>query len=81
MRDSEVQLYEQMRKRITTTMIGALASIENLLDLGDEYEELRQEILDKGNAQIRELKKDLEFYDIKHKKVYFIPLRRDHGKI
>jgi vacuolar-type H+-ATPase subunit H len=80
MRDSHVALYETIRKRITTTMIGALASIEEHLDLDEEqYAELRQEILDKGNAQIRELRRDLEHYDIHHKKVYFVPLRRENG--
>jgi|LakMenE01Jun11ns_1017448.scaffolds.fasta_scaffold8730045_2 hypothetical protein len=81
MKDSEIQLYELMKKRITTTMIGALASIEKMLDLEDEeYEDLRQDILDKGNAQIRELRKDLECYEVKYRKIYFIPLRRDHDK-
>lgn len=80
MRDSHVALYETIRKRITTTMIGALASIEEHLDLDDEeYSALRQEILDKGNAQIRELRRDLDNYDIRRKTVYFVPLRRDNG--
>jgi hypothetical protein len=77
MRDSYIALYELMKKRITTTMIGSLASIEESLELtDDEYSELRQEILDKGNAQIRELKKDLEQFEISYKTVYFVPIRR-----
>lgn len=84
MGNGAVQLYQIMRKRIMTTMIGALASLEEFKDIfeEEEYEELRKEILDKGNFQIRELERDLDGFDIKYKTVYFMPLRRDrdHGK-
>jgi ribosome maturation protein Sdo1 len=82
MGNGAVQLYEAMRKRIMTTMIGALASLEEFKEIfeEDEYEGLRKDILDKGHFQIRELERDLDGYDIKYKTVYFMPLRRDHGK-
>jgi len=56
MNNSAVQLYGMMRKRIMTTMIGSLASLEEykLLFEEEEYEELRKDILDKGHFQIRE---------------------------
>ena len=66
---SKIRLKKDVKKKIETTMIGALASIEKYLgelwghDLPDPtpeqtqlkevYEELRSEILDKGNTQIR----------------------------
>lgn len=79
MKDSSVQLYGLMRKRIMTTMIGALASLEEFKDLfeEEEFEELRKDILDKGHFQIREMEKDLTEFDIGYKKVYFMPFRRD----
>ena len=82
MGNGAVQLYQAMRKRIMTTMIGALASLEEFKEIfeEDEYEGLRKDILDKGHFQIRELERDLDGYDIKYKTVYFMPLRRDQGK-
>ena len=82
MNNSAVQLYGMMRKRIMTTMIGALASLEEykLLFEEEEYEELRKDILDKGHFQIRELERDIDNFDIKFKTVYFMPLRRNNGQ-
>lgn len=66
--------------KIRTTMIGAIASIEEHFghlwgdgeyelteedeELKESFEELRSEILDKGNTQIRNLKAELVLYDI-----------------
>jgi len=82
MNNSAVQLYGMMRKRIMTTMIGALASLEEykLLFEEEEYEELRKDILDKGHFQIRELERDIDNFDVKFKTVYFMPLRRNNGQ-
>jgi len=82
MGNGAVQLYQVMRRRIMTTMIGALASLEEFKEIfeEDEYEGLRKDILDKGHFQIRELERDLDGFDIKFKTVYFMPLRRDHGQ-
>lgn len=81
MNNSAVELYGIMKKRIMTTMIGALASLEEFIDIFEEgeYEELRKDILDKGHSQIRELENDLNHFEIKYKTVYFMPLRRNNG--
>lgn len=79
-----------MTKRIRTTMVGAIDSIEKILgflfletqdrELTKEEEEmkelfldLRKEILDKGNNQIRQLDDDLSKFSIT-RKVYHITL-------
>ena len=81
MNDSAVQLYETMKKRVMTTMIGALASLEEYIDIfeKEEYDELRKDILNKGHCQIRELERDLANYDVRYRTVYFMPLRRNDG--
>jgi len=82
MNNSAVQLYGMMRKRIMTTMIGGLASLEEykLLFEEEEYEQLRKDILDKGHFQIRDLERDIDNFDVKFKTVYFMPLRRNNGQ-
>jgi hypothetical protein len=79
MKDSSVQLYTLMKKRIMTTMIGALARLEEFEELFEEedYEELRTAILDNGHKQINQMEKDLGNFDVKYKTVYFMPLRRN----
>ena len=80
--DSRNRLLKISAKKIQTTMIGALSSIENHFgflwnhDDGDEslssesqhmkqlYEDVRSEILDKGNNQIRNLEAELSQYDV-----------------
>jgi ribosome maturation protein Sdo1 len=83
MGNGAMQLYNAMRKRIMTTMIGALASLEEYKDIfeEEEYEQLRTDILDKGHFQIKGLERDLDDFEIKFKTVYFMPLRRDNGKV
>jgi hypothetical protein len=71
-KDSEERLKKISRKKIQTTMIGALDTIEKRLGFlwKDDnkmrviYETVRQEILDRGNDQIRNLDNELEQYDI-----------------
>jgi len=76
--DSKDRLKKIATKKIQTTMIGALDSIEQHLgflweedengkankDLHDIYEIVRQEILDRGNDQIRNLNTELDQYDV-----------------
>ena len=78
---SKMRLSQNLKKKIQTTMIGALSSIEkhfgflwqgNPEDLTDEqkmmydlYQKTRQEILDKGNAQAKNIDAELAQYDIK----------------
>lgn len=73
---SRTKLVKIVEAKIKTTMIGALASIEKHFqflweDDGPEaremkelYAELRAEILDKGNGQIRKLEAELNGFEI-----------------
>ena len=80
--DSRDRLSKIIRKKIETTMIGALSSIEDHLGflwtnadnsplteeqslMQDVYQEIRSEILDKGNNQIRNLESEMSHYEIK----------------
>lgn len=50
--------------RIKTTMIGAIADIEDL-DIDDEtFNEIRSKILDRGNSQIRSIQRELDNYRV-----------------
>lgn len=81
---SKERLLKIAKKRIQTTMIGALHSIESvfgdLLDRDDSlreaFEDLRSEILDRGNNQIRALESDFSTYEIVWKKyTYQLPFK------
>lgn len=77
---SKQRLKSEITKRINTTMIGAISSIEKyfgkLFGYNEEnltpeqkqnekiFEAMRSEILDKGNAQIRAFESDLANYDV-----------------
>jgi transcription termination factor Rho len=75
---SKERLLKTTKKKIQTTMIGALHSIEQhfgfLWDvenpgpeeahLKEIFEELRSEILDRGNNQIRNLENEFSSYEI-----------------
>ena len=58
--------------KIKTTMIGALETIEqnfgflweDSVEMRELYEKVRNEILDRGNNQIRNITTELEQYDI-----------------
>ena len=79
--DSRDRLSKILRKKIETTMIGALSSVEEHFgflwstddgQLTDEqrymketYQKIRSEILDKGNTQARNVDAELAQYDIK----------------
>jgi len=74
--DSKDRLSKIMKKKIKTTMIGALSSIEENFGFlwdGDEeqhklckeiYDKIRSEILDKGNNQARNIDAELAHYDV-----------------
>lgn len=74
--DSKDRLSKIMKKKIQTTMIGALSSIEEHLGflwdgdteqhkmLKDIYVKIRSEILDKGNNQARNIDAELSHYDV-----------------
>lgn len=75
---SKERLLNAAQKKIQTTMIGSLSTIEKHLgflwedniELKDIFEELRSEILDRGNTQIRNLENEFNQYDIIWKKYY-----------
>jgi hypothetical protein len=79
MKSGELQLYNLIRKRVMTTMIGAVASLEKYADLftEEQFEVIRAEIMDKGNDQIRKLKDDISGFQVDVIKTYFMPLRRN----
>tara|TARA_B100001564_G_scaffold278009_1_gene239999 strand:+ start:295 stop:627 length:333 start_codon:yes stop_codon:yes gene_type:complete len=77
--DSRERLAKILKKKIQTTMIGALSSIEEnfgfLWDndqtpekdreiMKDLYQKIRSEILDKGNNQARNIDAELSQYNI-----------------
>lgn len=71
------KLLDQAKKKVTTTMIGALSDIESVLkeylDMHPEiHDQLRSSILDRGNNQIRNLEIDFGGYDVTLKKFTFI---------
>jgi len=78
----KIDLLKNIKKKIETTMIGALSSIEDhfsfLFKDNEEmlhiYQKLRSEILDKGNKQIRFLEIDLENYVISKENRKTIPV-------
>jgi transcription termination factor Rho len=79
--DSKDRLTKILKKKIETTMIGALSSIEehfgflwnqeseSMTDeqifMKDAYQKVRSEILDKGNTQARNIDAELSQYDMK----------------
>ena len=82
-RASKERLLKIVTTKIRTTMIGALESIEKRLAklwdteekltneqliLKSLYEEMRQEILDRGNQQIRNVEKEFEQYEVDWKR-------------
>lgn len=92
---SKTRLKKEIKKRIETTMIGSLASIEKyfgeLWGHNDEdktpeqaqlrsiFEELRSEILDRGNNQIRQIESEVESYDVVWQKYHInIPISRSY---
>jgi hypothetical protein len=90
---SKDRLNKNCKKKVQTTMIGALSSIEEHLGflwghesddpLSEEqekmrlvYEELRSDVLDKGNTQIRNIDAELTQYDITWNRYqYQIPIK------
>jgi hypothetical protein len=74
-RASAQKLKKDIKKRLNTVMIGALAKFEEgfgeLLDNNPElWEEVRKRVLDSGNHQIRMSMLDIDDYDIVLRKKY-----------
>lgn len=76
--DSKDRLSKILKKKIQTTMIGALSTIEENLaflweqdnpnfskeDMKNLYNKIRSEILDKGNNQARNIDAELSQYEV-----------------
>ena len=76
--DSKDRLSKTLKKKIQTTMIGALSTIEENLaflreqentkfskeDMKNLYNKIRSEILDKGNNQARNIDAELSQYEV-----------------
>lgn len=79
--DSKDRLSKILKKKVETTMIGALSSIENHfgflweVDRDEEptaekklmyelYQKVREEVLNKGNAQARNIDAELSQYNV-----------------
>ena len=90
---SKERLKRIIKKKIQTTMIGAISSVENLFGfLWDEkaedaekmhelFQTLRSEILDKGNHQIRNVDTEIDLYDISlQTKTVTLPVKKIGGQ-
>tara|TARA_R100000008_G_C3536355_1_gene142230 strand:- start:25 stop:399 length:375 start_codon:yes stop_codon:yes gene_type:complete len=80
MHDSKERLSKILRKKVETTMIGAISSIEDHFSflwtangsemteenkfMYDLFQKVRSEILDKGNAQARNIDAELNQYEV-----------------
>ena len=79
--DSRERLGKILKKKVETTMIGALSSIEDHFSflwsssegglspeqkmMYDTFQKVRSEILDKGNTQARNIDAELSQYEVK----------------
>ena len=79
--DSKERLSKILKKKVETTMVGALSSIEDHFSflwssesdalspeqkiMFDTFQKVRSEILDKGNTQARNIDAELNQYDVK----------------
>ncbi len=79
--DSKDRLSKILKKKVETTMIGALSSLEEHFGflwtnekgpltpeqkvMLDVYNRVRSEILDKGNSQARNIDSELNQYEVK----------------
>lgn len=79
--DSKQRLSKILKKKIETTMIGALSSVEDHFGflwenednkmtpdkqiMYDIFQKVRSEILDKGNTQSRNLEAEISQYEVK----------------
>jgi hypothetical protein len=70
------RLKKVAQQKIRTTMIGAIATLESHFgflwsddpSLKEIFDEVRSEILDKGNNQMRNFEAEISNYDVKYNK-------------
>ena len=91
---SKTRLKKEIKKRIQTTMIGSLSSVEKYfgflwgenseseltkeqMRMREIFEEMRTEILDKGNSQIRNSDSEIENYEVVWNKYHInLPIKK-----
>jgi hypothetical protein len=91
---SKTRLKKEIKKRIQTTMIGSLSSVEKYfgflwgenseseltkeqMRMREIFEEMRTEILDKGNSQIRNSDSEIENYEVVWTKYHInLPIKK-----
>ena len=90
---SKDRLFQIDKKKVQTTMIGALDTIEKSIgflwqtdgeltqeqvQLKSIFENARSEILDRGNTQIRNLEAEISHYDVSWKRYTMnLPIREE----
>lgn len=92
--NSKERLFNIASKKIQTTMIGALETIEKMFGflweddtkesqmMRESFEKARSEILDRGNNQIRNLQTEMEQYEVEWKRYHItLPVRPLAGLI
>lgn len=72
-------LFQEVSRRIKTTMIGSIAVLEQHFEKDDPaFAEIRKNILDLGNNQIRCLEQTLEHFDIEyHNSAILLPQKEN----
>lgn len=94
--DSRDRLSKILKKKVETTMIGALSSVEDHFSflwtndgsmtpeqkmMYDAFQKVRSEILDKGNSQARNVDAELAQYEVKWLRYQTtIPMNKDLGE-
>lgn len=91
--ESRSRLSSIMKKKIQTTMIGAISSIEDHFsflweedssqarEMQELFQQVRSEILDKGNHQLRNVDVELSQYEVEwNRYTVNLPVRRLHGE-
>jgi transcription termination factor Rho len=90
---SKDRLFQIAKKKVQTTMIGALDTIEKSfgflwqtdseltqeqVQLKSIFENARSEILDRGNTQIRNLEAEISHYDVSWKRYTVnLPIKKE----
>jgi len=81
---SKIRLSDNIKKKIQTTMIGAISSIEDhfgeFLDSDESlsaiFQNVRADILDKGNHQLRNVDVELSQYEVEwNRYTYAMPVK------
>lgn len=82
--DYKDKLLKVLKKKLSTSFIGAIAEIERRcpeLVNSEKWEDLRNAILTNGNSQIRAIEKELDNYEVTEKRYeYYFKMRGPNEK-